>query len=304
MIETDEDWFFSSSGKNFTYTTFVETQSSSGIYAMLYVRVTPSYTLSTRIYKKIPDVLAQMVSVVNLLHFVVVFFLRYYNRISLNASLINQYFFEDNKNSKKEKIRNSLLVLKTNNLANNSARQSMVNNFLNEENSKKLFNKLTNNIFELNPETLKFNQPKILPTLTPTKLNARKISNTQSKYVHTSLIFFSICCRRYKMLPLYKTIGSRIENKMEVTSYLDDLEEIKYLKQICLSQVQQDLLTALTNHQVFKHGDEKNSDWLKCNERDEATILDSLKLFYEIPDNELSKKDEKFMNLLRKKILI
>lgn len=309
-IITDDSWFFSSNNdmSSFKFTDFITTQTGSATdetaFLKVYVRVNPSYTSTSRIYKKIPDILAQVLSIVQVLHFVILLLLRFYNRISLNASIINHCFLDEG--VKGELIIHSLYEYKkscqqtlTSHLYNNFISEVKYNKeFINEISPHYTPSKNNNERNEMNSE------------INPIRNLAKSNTNTyvhQTKYLKRKfgaclIMFKCLSKKNNKRYHIGKTLSDRLDKKMEVDTYLHNLDEMKYLKEICLSPMQLDLFKVLSDHPVLKYNNEEVTEWLREEKRDDNEIIESMKTFYGKPSDQFSEKDKVLYSLLNKKL--
>jgi hypothetical protein len=100
IISTDDDWIFNNPFvKNNTYTSlnrfeddFSSSQTATGIiFYQGYIRLSEKYSLLLRTYKKIPIVLAEVVSIFSNLNILMVLFFVFYNYYTLNLEVANNH---------------------------------------------------------------------------------------------------------------------------------------------------------------------------------------------------------------------
>jgi hypothetical protein len=252
---------------------------SKDVYLSFYYRVSPSYINMKRTYKKIPDVFAQILPLIEIAIFFNEIFISPFRSHALIMEIINEAFIHTteerreavNKLKKENKNSSSNLNLRPINSEGGTLgyfHKRGFNNFKNDPQNIKKFNLIIDTYkTNISSKSNIFKKERI----------SKMINHTGFKYLPSRGIFRYCCNKKEKFI--FSQFKEKINMLLEINSYLNIKNDLDKLQTLLLTDNQKNVLP-LWNFDYFINSEGKvNTQWLSNN--DEITKK-SIRAYYNI----------------------
>jgi len=210
------------------YDEFQQNSPSSTIFfAGVFIRVSPIKYVFQRIYKKVPNIFAEVVGMLNYSFYILFIFFYFYNTFLLKINLFNYYELFNLKPGNKDSYPNELLKSFT-----SLKRNNIINTFEHEDSNSDL---LKNSIISISKEERR----------KPAKLNSCLIMNN-----------YLICCKCHKrdhinLYKIYSDLNDKIIERLDVFKYISLQNKFYFLCKFILDDDQHLLFNSFNNPFLF-----------------------------------------------------